>query len=426
MFIQFRVSNFMSIKEEAVLSMAADNNDRDHEEYLYDSGKDHILPVVAVYGANAAGKSNLFRAMTAAIMTIRESTKRQVDESLVHIIPFLFEQRMIIEPTTFDFIFTVQGRKYQYGFSANRLKIMEEYLYEYKTSRRSKIFERTNTTEYSFTKANEKELRAYVDKNTDNKLFLSTATAWNCEMTKAPYLWFSSGIDTYDVWQIKQTGLKQIENGDREMEEFLLDILKRADINIDGYHFSSQEISLEDLGVKLNRLPKPVADFLKSAQGETKGKNYEISAQHAIREADGNIREYELPFSIESNGTQRMFFFGAILKHVLEQGKTMVVDEIDIGLHPMLVKMLLQMFLDRETNTNGAQLIFSTHDVSLLSLDLFRRDQIYFVEKDQQTGNTTVYSLDEFSPQPSENVRKGYLQGRYGAIPVISQDDLLW
>jgi len=121
-----------------------------------------------------------------------------------------------------------------------------------------------------------------------------------------------------------------------------------------------------------------------------------------------------------------MFFFAALMKRVLEHGKTMVVDEIDIGLHPVLVKFLLSMFLDRTLNMHGAQLIFTTHDVSLLSLKLFRRDQIYFVEKEARTGASTVYSLDEFSPRKTENIRKGYLQGRYGAIPVICQEDLAW
>lgn len=222
--------------------------------------------------------------------------------------------------------------------------------------------------------------------------------------------------------QIKEIGLEQLRNGDAGMESFLLRTLMRADFNIDGYRFDAQDIPDEDL----QRMPEVLANFLKGADEQTRGKRYEIETQHSIRDEEGALHEYALPFGAESNGTQRMFFFAALMKRVLEQGKTMVVDEIDIGLHPVLVKFMLSMFLDRALNAHGAQLIFTTHDVSLLSLDLFRRDQIYFVEKEASTGNTTVYSLDEFSPRKTENIRKGYLQGRYGAIPVICQEDLVW
>jgi len=422
MLVQFSVSNFMSLKEEAVLSMAADGTDREHPEGLLHPGKETLLPVAAVYGANAAGKSNLFRAMAAAIRMIRRSESRQVGELLMDVVPFLFDEQTKRKPTRFEFIFYAAGTKYQYGFSATQRRIVDEYLYEYKTARPSKIFERTQTTSYAFTRANEREFRAYVGKNTENKLLLSTATAWNCQKTKDAYLWFSEGMDVYDVKQIREIGLEQIRNGDAGMETFLLRTLMRADFNIDGYHFDARDIPEEDL----QRMPPSLTNLLKGADMAPKGKRYEIATQHTVRDADGNPHAYALPFGAESNGTQRMFFFAALMKRVLEHGKTMVVDEIDIGLHPVLVKFLLSMFLDRTLNMHGAQLIFTTHDVSLLSLKLFRRDQIYFVEKEARTGASTVYSLDEFSPRKTENIRKGYLQGRYGAIPVICQEDLAW
>ena len=115
-----------------------------------------------------------------------------------------------------------------------------------------------------------------------------------------------------------------------------------------------------------------------------------------------------------------------MIKEALDHGKTILVDEIDTGLHPLLVQYLLQMFLNRDINAHGAQLIFTTHDVSMLSLSIFRRDQIYFVEKDNASGQSVVYSLDEFSPRKTENIRNGYLQGRYGAIPVIDRTGVIW
>lgn len=423
MLLQFSVSNFMSIRKEAVLSMAADASDEQHRACFYDAGKDRILPTAAIYGANAAGKSNLFKAMIAAILIIRNSMIRQVDASLVEIVPFLFDETSRREPTHFDFIFFTNGKKYQYGFSATQEKILEEYLYEYKTSRPSMIFERTETTNYAFTKANERELRAYVAKNTANKLFLSTATAWNCEKTREPYLWFASGIDVYDGNSIQQLGLMQLKNEDTELKTFLLDTLKCADINIDQYHFTEQELPLE----KVPDFVRPILEGIFQKNGELHtGKQYEIVTQHSIRGKDGQRKAYALPFQNESSGTQRMFFFAAIIKQVMDTGKTMLMDEIDSGLHPLLVEFILRTFLNREINKHGAQLIFTTHDVNLLDAELFRRDQVYFVEKDAEAGDTILYSLDEFFPQKTENLRDGYLQGRYGAIPMIRQDGMTW
>ena len=115
-----------------------------------------------------------------------------------------------------------------------------------------------------------------------------------------------------------------------------------------------------------------------------------------------------------------------MIKRAMESEKTIVIDELSSGLHPLLLQAIIKMFYDKKLNTTNAQLIFSTHDISLLNLDLFRRDQIYFVEKNHSTGISTLYSLDEFFPEKEENARESYLQGRYGAIPVISLEDAIW
>ena len=122
-----------------------------------------------------------------------------------------------------------------------------------------------------------------------------------------------------------------------------------------------------------------------------------------------------------------MFFGAALIKRAMESEKTIIVDELSAGLHPLLLQAIIKMFYDKELNQTNAQLIFSTHDISLFNLDLFRRDQIYFVEKENSTGISTLYSLDEFSPAPvrEDNVQESYLQGRYGAIPIISLEDTI-
>lgn len=425
MLIQFSVSNYMSFKEEAVFSMAANENDEQHHEMLYHTGRDSLLPVGAVYGANAAGKSNLFQALAAAVLTIRESMARQVDESLKYMVPFRFCQDTLHQPTYFDFIFTMDGNKYQYGFSATSERVVDEYLYVYRTARPSMVFERSDTDNYHFTKKNEKELRNYVSKNTQNKLFLSTATAWNCQLTRAAYMWFASRIDVYSALGVQQAGQKLIAEGEDSLRAFLLRTLQNADLNIADYSLDKQKriITEEDL----SKVPPFVVNLLMAiGDNQSHVLQYDIMAGHDVKDENGDIHRYMLPFRDESNGTQRMFFFAALIKEALDHGKTILVDEIDTGLHPLLVQYLLQMFLNRDINAHGAQLIFTTHDVSMLSLSIFRRDQIYFVEKDNASGQSVVYSLDEFSPRKTENIRNGYLQGRYGAIPVIDRTGVIW
>ena len=146
-------------------------------------------------------------------------------------------------------------------------------------------------------------------------------------------------------------------------------------------------------------------------------KQFRLETIHQITEGNGTVNTYKLPFDSESEGTKLLFAYGPIIMEAFEKGRTIVVDELDNSLHPSLARYLIGLFNDPEVNKNGAQLIFNSHDVSLLDLELFRRDQVYFVEKNNDSGITDVYSLADFSPRKSENIQKGYLQGRYGAIP---------
>lgn len=419
MLIQFGVSNYKSIREEVILSALA-GSDKAHEDELRSFRKEKILPSLAIYGANAAGKSNLFKALAAALIIIRTSNGRQINETIPLIAPFSFDEESKTKPTRFSFIFTTKQSKYEYGFSADSQKVYEEYLYEYKTAKPSKIFERSETGKYSFVASLEKEFRAYADKNTDNKLFLSTATAWNCEKTKDAYMWFAESIDTFGGDRLEGMVMPELEKDtDGKLQSFVTKMLQEADINISGYHFKTSDVKVSEL--PSTALPAGVEIKIPFE----KIKQYEMLTKHLIQGEQGRS-EYQLPFDDESEGTKRLFFYAPFIKRAMEKGNAIVIDEIDNSLHPLLALMLINLFHDKKINKNGAQLIFNTHDVSLLDLDYFRRDQIYFVEKNNLTGVTDLYSLDEFSPRKTENIRKGYLQGRYGAIPVVGYGGLEW
>jgi len=175
MLLQFNVTNALSFKDEAILDMIAGKDDS-HKENLIQFKKSRILPTIAIYGANASGKSNLFKALTSAIMFVRLSQTMQIN-SPIGIEPFLMDTEGRNKCTRFDFVFVYENTKYEYGFVADTKKVYEEYLYEYRSSKASMIFERENVNEYHFTAALKRQMKQYEGKNTDNKLFLATATA---------------------------------------------------------------------------------------------------------------------------------------------------------------------------------------------------------------------------------------------------------
>lgn len=423
MLLQFSVSNFRSIKDEVTLSMVANEEDDAHTDWLCQVGSEKLISAAAIYGANAAGKSNILKAMTVAIRLVRSSNLRGINDFFPEIAPFLFDEETRLNPTRFDFIFIYNKKKYQYGFSLDKHAIIEEYLYLYEGSDSFKIFERLNTDQYSFPKGNEKRFNEYAEKNTSNKLFLATATAWNCAETRDAYLWFAGAIDVYDFNAISSEGLDIIEEEDKALKAFLIETLRESDFNIADYSFEAIPMTLDDL--KKSGVPDFIAELIREGSSESEGKRYKITTSHTIRIRDRN-KQFDLPLHEESSGTQQMFFFAALIKRAMESEKTIVIDELSSGLHPLLLQAIIKMFYDKKLNTTNAQLIFSTHDISLLNLDLFRRDQIYFVEKNNSTGISDLYSLDEFFPEKEENVRKNYLQGRYGAIPILSLEDTIW
>lgn len=413
MLLQFKVKNFKSFKDEAVLSLLAGSGN-EHKERLIHLDKRNVLPSAVIYGANASGKSNLFGAVTASLMTIRESNGLQIGAQLSRIIPFLFDEESKKEPSEFSYIFTVGNTRYEYSFSADVNRIYDESLYAYYTNRPSLIFERKNTFEYKFTSAKAKEYIGYKNKTPENKLFLATATAWNCRETREPYMWLSESINTFYGNVSRQKALEAYEmDKDGSLKSFAIEFLQHADINISDYEFDSSIVDPQDYAG--NPFVKAI-DEITNSHGVMK--RYDIRTSHIVNEKDKQ-RTYELPFQMESEGTQNLFLYAPFLKEALENGKTIVIDEMDRSLHPLLARYIVDLFHNPETNPKGAQLIFNTHDVSMLSLDYFRRDQIYFVEKNSENGSSEIYSLDEFSPRKSENVRLGYLLGKYGAVPYI-------
>ena len=231
-------------------------------------------------------------------------------------------------------------------------------------------------------------------------------------------------IDTYDSSNLEDLMFREFDrhqkDKDDSLNEFMLHLLKKADINISNFNY-------KNIKQETDQFPFVLPPEMKGLMNQMglDVKQHRIITAHQVIE-DGEKREYGLNYFDESNGTKRLFTYGPVLKNALENGRTIIIDEMDNALHPAMTKSLIEMFQNPNINRHNAQLIFNTHEISLLDLNLFRRDQIYFVEKNNQTGVSDLYSLDEFSPRKSENIQKGYLQGRYGAIPVVNLEDIEW
>lgn len=421
MLVQFKVENFLSIRDKVYLSLEP-SKDSEHPENLITKGDYKAVNSVAIYGANASGKSSLFKAITVALIMIRNSNNVQITDKLP-MTPFKFDFESRNKPTSFEFTFIAKdGRKYIYGFSATTEKVVEEYLYCYNTSKPTLLFDLNENEKPKFNRAYKVKLEAAYQMNTANKLFLATATTWNVECTKSPFEWLAESIDTFtDVMELGGVAFEKYRTDEnRKYIEFTKNLLKQADINISSIEVDAKEV-----------MGGPALPFQIVVQGKiippNEGKHYdvEITTGHTVVDENGEKTEFSLTLQEESIGTQLLFFYGPLLKDAFEKGKTIVLDEIDKSMHPSLVKFIMNLFRDPDVNKNGAQLIVTTHETGILSLEMFRRDQIYFTEKDSKSGVTDLYSLDEFSVRKTENIEKGYLMGRYGAIPFLQAGEVL-
>lgn len=389
MLIQFSIENHRSIKDNAVISFAA-SKDKSLESYLlHPDEKKSLLPAIALYGANAAGKSNVLHAlMTMKDMVIGEAAKISKGQKLPWE-PFGDTRT----PTSFEIVFIYHGIRYAYGYSFDSKKIYTEYLYHWPNGREALIFSREGD-KYEF-RENVNEQITLSNRTPDNKLYLVSSNDWNLPQTENAYKWFLEKL-TFLMEQSPSTSetVAQIISGDEKKARIL------------------KELLLADLGISdvtVKNIP---------------GKAPVITTTHRIIGEDGSVNYFQLLMDQESSGTQRFFARIGGWLQALEDGALLIVDEIEDSLHPLLTKRLIEMVQDNTVNTNGAQLLFTTHDAMLLDLTFFRRDQIWFAEKDEKACATELYSLAAFSPRKGENIRKGYLQGRFGAIPFIGGDGL--
>ena len=418
MLIEFNVQNFRSIKEEVTLSLVASPN-KSLDNNLINTDvlkRDNLLRSAVIYGANASGKSNLILAFYSLKDLVMNSHRFQKGNKIDYS-PFKLDKKYLSKPSKFEVVFIRNDIKYSYGVSFTNEKIIDEYLYYYPKGRKALIFDRKDTNNYRF--AIDKKEQKFISKKTlDNVLYLSNSTQLNYKKTSEAFDWFK---DTLAVIRATDHPILtdftiQSANKDIKIKEFVLKALAEADLGINGFSASFEKILIDDL---------PIQKQFKAMMSNNEG-NIEkriIKTVHKVLDENGNEICTEFDFDEEeSEGTKRLFALIGPWIDTLNNGRIIIVDELDTKLHHLLNVFLIKLFHDPTQNKNNAQLIFTTHNTNLLDLDLFRRDQIWFTEKNPSDGSTDLYSLVEYSPRKDRDIRKGYLAGRYGAIPFIGDD----
>ncbi|MCY4344018.1 MAG: ATP-binding protein [Gammaproteobacteria bacterium] len=410
MLIEFSVENYRSIKDQAQLSLVADSSQERRNTHVVEVASGSARPIAllrsaGIYGANAAGKTNLLKALE----TMRQVVTRSATElDALPITPFRFDMASETKPATFELQCLAGGVRYQYGFSATQDTIVGEWLYAWPNGRLQTWFERRASGSVKFGDKLLGDKEVWRRSTRPNALLLSTAITLNSVQLRPLFDWFDIDlrVAVAGVWG-KQFTVKCCE-GQRKHE--VIGFLQQADLAVSG-------IQLVEEGFSPHMISGDMPSALREAMARELSDAKIIRPQLSHRSTEG--RTVEIDLDEESDGTQKIFALAGPWIDALENGYVVVLDELHGHLHPALVRFLIELFHDPKRNSQGAQLIFSTHETSILNQEVFRRDQIWFCERGRELA-TTLFPLTDFRPRKGvENLERSYLAGRYGAVPHL-------
>lgn len=431
MLIEFRFKNYRSFRDEAVLSMEATGLGT-FKNSLISYNRIKLLPGAAIYGKNGGGKSNVIRAFWLAVQFIKNAQRTQHEKAAIPVIPFALNDYSASEPTEFEFIYTLDDIRYWYSFSATREKIFTESLYHAPKGQKALVFSREGQT-FSFTE--DKSRRKLISEAVaENQLYFSVACTMNDAACSRAMRWFREMVFFSRDYSDIPRQLLDYSN-DTNMLRAISDYAKAADLGIEDMQFEINSQEVDDEAALPDNLPEgmkaALVQFLHtlsetSNNSEVRLKMGEVTAtsKHKGRNKNGASQLYPLELEDESDGTRKLMSISPAIESVLARGGILLVDEIERELHPMLVDFVVSKFQSKRTNPYGAQIIFTTHNTELLNMELLRKDQLYFADKDQEDGASELYSISEFATRTTDNIRKGYLLGKYGAIPNIEIEEV--
>ncbi len=430
MLIEFSVGNYRSFKETVTFSMVAskvtakDKKLDDNNVFNIDNELS-LLKSAAIYGANASGKSNLAVALCFMQWFVLNSSKETQVAEVIDVEAFRLSTETVGEPSFFEIVFLLDGKRYRYGFEVDTQQVVSEWLFYVPKTRETKLFVR-ELDRFELSKRF-KEGQGITDKTRNNALFLSVVAQFNGEIAKKILLWFSrtlnviSGLDdkTYRSYTVGYFDNKQYSAD-------IIQFINKLDLGIDNIQIEKTpitEVSLTKVLGELSRRKSLLRSPEITLETELPSQETSITAVKTVhRKYDTEGKQISLEvFDLdkqESEGTKKLFAFAGPILDTLRNGKVLVIDELDARLHPLITKAIIALFNSNETNPQNAQLIFMTHDTNLLNNKIFRRDQIWFTEKNKQ-GATDLYSLVEYKVRNDASFESDYIRGRYGAIPFI-------
>lgn len=441
MLLQFTFENFACFAEESHFSMVA-SPDEEHSDHLVltETGrKPSVLRTAVLYGANAHGKTKLVEALSFAQLLVVKGTK---SGQSIRVSPFRLDKNLREATSRFEFVIHYLSVEYTYGFVVDSERVHEEWLYARPNVREVMLFERVSDENGKVTVEpgpslagrikKEQQFLEFIAKGTrPNQLFLTEAVDRNVEKLEPLYNWFKEVLTIISA----SAGFQPIEvrsNLEEDFVKFIGEFLNKAGTGIDSVEAVEEEIDYD------KHMPGISEEFRNEIETDIKkgaiisftaveGGSFSICADGTGKPVMVRLKtvhngkdglQVRFDFEEESAGTQRLMDILPILADVRAGEKVYVIDELDRKLHPLLSRLFIESYLEQCSDSQRGQLIFTTHDTHLLDLNLLRRDEVWFLQKDSE-GGTKLYSLSDLKVRSDLKIEKGYLNGRFGGIPFI-------
>ena len=417
MLIEFSVGNYRSFKERVTFSMVAANlvsqdKNLDINNVFAVDEELSLVKSAAIYGANASGKSNLAKALQFMQWFMVNSSKETQSTEAIGVEKFKLSTETDNQPSFFEIVFLLDGQQHRYGFTADREKVVSEWLFYVPKTRETQLFSRQDR---NFDIAKVYKADGIAAKTRTNALFLSVSAQFNVEKSESILDWLTyqvnliSGLDDENLSTTVSCLI------DKQHHSEIIELIQKLDLGIAGIEV--EQIHARDV---LKDVSDPQQKRLLRMLSKNNIALNTISTTHRKFDSQGqqiSLEEFDIDDE-ESDGTKKIFALSSLLIETLKNAKILIIDEFDARLHPLMSRSIVELFNSNDTNPHNAQLIFMTHDTNLLSNKIFRRDQIWFTEKDRY-GATSLYSLAEYKVRNDASFESDYIKGKYGAIPYI-------
>ncbi|RRB10521.1 AAA family ATPase [Larkinella knui] len=422
MLLSFAVKNFGSIKDRKEISFLKTGLSGFAGNYVKLTKTESVLKSAVIYGPNASGKSNYLKAFRAMEYLVIHSSNYKLDESIEPYEPFLLDNTCAVSPVEMDISFFYESIQYDYSISFSSKRIEREELFCYPAKSKSLLYSRTAEKDMKFGDYYKGVKKAIEKLLLPNQLFLSKASDNNIDVLKSAYLFFRRGLSVFPLMEDHMESSMAMLYAKRLAEGSSSKFARRFNALICSLDTGISSVTAKERDWQdgaLSDLPEEVKTKIKEQY------KYEIRTLHPVFENGVKVDERAFEIRSESTGTQSLFAIGGILLDALDKGRVLVVDEFEKNLHPEITKYFIRMFHNPDINQKNAQLIFATHDVSQLSNDHFRRDQVWFTSKDE-FGSTEIRRCSDIPGlRLGTPIDKWYASGRIGSTPQIDDRNFI-